>query len=117
MQHRQSRDSSCEPGGATSRAAHFVPAPHVVSAVHGVDTALLDMRSERYYTLGDVGSRVWALLASGYSVGEIAERLSEEFDASMTKIEADLHSLLARLEGATLIRRLSGEREPRGSES
>lgn len=117
MQHSRSRDESREPVGAPGRATHFTPAPHVASAVHGVATALLDMRSERYYTLGEVGSRIWALLASGYTVGEIAQRLGEEFDASMTQIEADLHALLSRLEGAALIRRATGEREPRGSVS
>lgn len=118
MQHdSRSRDSAREPVGAKGRATHFTPSPDVASAVHGVATALLDMRTERYYTLGEVGSRIWALLVSGYSVGEIAQRLGEEFDASMTMIEADLYALLTRLEGAALIRRATDEGEPHGSVS
>jgi hypothetical protein len=102
---------SCELRDVITDATHFVPASHVTSTVHGTDTALLDMRSERYYTLGEVGSRIWALLASGCSMAEIAERLGEEFDASMTKIEVDLRALLARLEGAALIGRANDDSE------
>lgn len=108
MHQRHSRELRA----AITDATHFVPASHVASALHGTDTALLDMRSERYYTLGEVGSRIWALLASGCTVAEIAERLGEEFDASMTKIEADLRALLARLEGAALIGRSNDESDP-----
>lgn len=109
MHFRESRAAL----GAPSRDTHFDPAPYVATAVHGADTALLDMRSERYYTLDVVGSRIWALLASGCSVGETASRIAEEFDASMTKIESDLRALLERLERTALI----GRREERGASS
>lgn len=108
MQFRSSHVGRIPAVGAT----RFDPAPHVVAAAHGSDTALLDMRSERYYTLDAVGSRIWALLASGYAVAEITSRIGEEFDASMTKIETDLRALLDRLEGASLIER-AGEGQPR----
>ena len=87
----------------TPGATRFVPAPYVVAAVHGTDTALLDMRSERYYTLDSVGSRIWALLVDGHSADDIASKIGEEFDAPSEKIVSDLHALLQRLEEATLI--------------
>ena len=83
--------------------AHFVPAPYVVAAVHGTDTALLDMRAERYYTLNAVGSRVWEFLGAGHAVGQIAIELGEEFEAPLDRIESDLRALLDRLEQASLI--------------
>jgi hypothetical protein len=104
MQFRSSRVAR----NVTLDATRFDLAPHVVAAVHGSDTALLDMRSERYYSLDAVGSRIWALLASGYSVGEIASHLGDEFDASMTTIEEDLRALLERLERAALIEPADG---------
>ncbi len=117
MQHSPPRKPVRAPVVATGGATRFAPAPHVTSAVHGAATALLDMRTERYYTLGEVGSRIWALLASGRSVDDIARRLGEEFDASEATIDADLRALLARLEGAALIRRVRDDRESRGSVS
>lgn len=92
--------SRCDTSAAT---AHFVPAPYVVAAVHGTDTALLDMRAERYYTLDAVGSRVWQLLSGRHTVQQIAVELGEEFDAPLDRIESDLRALLDRLEEASLI--------------
>jgi hypothetical protein len=83
--------------------ARFGPAPYVVAATHGTDTALLDMRSERYYTLDSVGSRIWSLLAEGSAVDEITAQLGEEFDASPDIIARDLDALLSRLQKASLI--------------
>ena len=87
----------------TPDGTRLVPAPYVVAAVHGTDTALLDMRSERYYTLDSVGSRVWALLAEGHSPDDIASKIGEEFDAPSEKIVSDLRALLQHLEKASLI--------------
>jgi hypothetical protein len=88
---------------AADAATRFTPAPYVVAAVHGTDTALLDMRSERYYTLDEVGTRIWALLVEGRSANYIASQLDEEFDAPHDIIAHDLDTLLARLEKASII--------------
>jgi hypothetical protein len=77
----------------------------VVAAMHGTDTALLDMRAERYYTLDEVGSRIWTLLVEGRSPDDIASQLGDEFDAPHDIIARDLGTLLARLEKASLILR------------
>ena len=52
----------------------FTPEPHVVSVVQDTDTALLDVRSERYFTLNEVGTRIWELLAEGASLSTAAHR-------------------------------------------
>jgi hypothetical protein len=88
---------------ATDVGTRFTPAPYVVAAVHGTDTALLDMRAERYYTLDEVGSRIWTLLVEGRSPHDIASQLGDEFDAPRDIIEHDLGALLARLVKASLI--------------
>jgi len=88
---------------ATIANTRFTPAPYVVAAVHGTDTALLDMRAERYYTLDAVGSRIWALLVDGHSADDIASKLGEEFDAPPDTITRDLSALLERLEKASII--------------
>jgi hypothetical protein len=88
---------------AADTSTRFTPAPYVVAAMHGTDTALLDMRAERYYTLDEVGSRIWTLLVEGRSPDDIASQLGEEFDAPHDIIAHDLGALLARLEKASII--------------
>jgi hypothetical protein len=87
--------------GATERLA---PAPQVVSVVQDTDTALLDLRSERYFTLNEVGTRIWALLGEGTEVAMIIELLAEEYDAPIGAIEEDTRALLAGMRKAGLVR-------------
>lgn len=82
----------------------FVPESYVVSVVQDVDTALLDIRSERYFTLNEVGTRVWELLGEGTEIAVIAELLAEEYDAPFDTIEVDLHVLISALVNAGLVR-------------
>lgn len=78
--------------------AHFMPAPHVRSVVHGDRTILLNLRRGRYYSLDEVSTRVWALLSEGADVSAIVDRIGEEFDAPIGVIEMDVDALLMRLE-------------------
>jgi hypothetical protein len=78
-------------------AAQFVRAPHVRSVVHGDRTVLLDLRRERYYSLDEVGTRVWELLGDGADVSTIVTRIGEEFDAPIEQITTDMQALLQRL--------------------
>jgi transglutaminase-like putative cysteine protease len=65
--------------------------------MHGDRTVLLDLRRERYYSLNEVGTRVWALLGDGVDVPTIIARLGEEFDAPIEQIADDVDLLLRRL--------------------
>lgn len=95
-----------------STSTHFTPSPHVVAAVHGASTALLDMRAERYYTLNVVGSRVWEMLGAGHSVDQIATSIADEFDAPLARIDSDVRALLGRLEDSSLILPTAEAAEP-----
>ena len=75
----------------------LMPSPFVCCALHGDRTILLDMRRERYYSLNEVGTRVWALVASGADTPGIVARLAEEFDAPVEQIGADVGRLLRHL--------------------
>ncbi|MGH8436713.1 MAG: PqqD family protein [Pseudomonas sp.] len=83
---------------ATSSAANrLFPAKHVLSAVHGTQTVLLDSRRGWYYSLDEVGGRIWSLLGAGHSPEAIVAQLSEEFEADPERIARDLAELLATL--------------------
>jgi hypothetical protein len=78
-----------------------VAAPEVLSAVHGDRTILLDLRTERYLGLDEVGSAVWALVAEagedGAAIPAVLDALAAEFSAPRAVLERDLGALLERL--------------------
>jgi transglutaminase superfamily protein/coenzyme PQQ synthesis protein D (PqqD) len=77
--------------------AQFAYAPHVRSVTHGNRTVLLDLRRGKYYSLDEVGTRVWTLLGHGTNVPDIVAHLGEEFDAPVEQITADVDRLLRQL--------------------
>jgi hypothetical protein len=77
-----------------------------VLARPGPDTEtviLLDPDTGQYYTLDDVGSRVWELCDGGRSVEEIAAVITSEYEAPAKTIAADVQELLAELAGEKLV--------------
>lgn len=75
----------------------FHQLPHVVSARAVDATVLLDRKREAYYTLNEVGSRVWELVSEGATVVEMVERLLEEYDAPRPQLEHDVAATVRQL--------------------
>ena len=67
------------------------------------ETVLLDLASEQYFGLDEVGTRIWALLNEGRSVGEMVETLLGEYAVGREQLEADVRELLGALMDAGLI--------------
>ena len=56
-----------------------------------------------YFALGQVGSRVWELLASPIPVGDLLARLGREFDVDESTCRADVQAFLTELQEAQLV--------------
>jgi hypothetical protein len=67
------------------------------------ETVLLNLQSERYYGLDDVGSRMWQLLAENGDVAAAFSQLLKEYDVDAAQLEADLATLIGRLAEAGLL--------------
>ena len=67
------------------------------------ETVLLNLQSERYYGLDDVGTRMWQLLAENGDVGAAYKQLLREFYVDAARLEADLAALIGRLAEAGLL--------------
>ena len=91
------------PSAASSADCRPIPAKHVITAVHGTRTVLLDSIAGRFYGLDDVGGRVWTLMGSGLTQNEIVERLVEEYDSNPTTIALDVTRLLTDLRSKKLL--------------
>jgi hypothetical protein len=80
-------------------------AAHVAAATRDGCTVLLDLRTERYLRLDEVGGAVWAQLEHGASVPEVVDRLAAEYDAPVDRIRADVEAFVTRLGEARLVER------------
>ena len=67
------------------------------------ELVLLDLSSESYFGLDAIGARIWGLLESGASVGNVLDTLMEEYEVERGTLEADLGELLDKLAEAGLI--------------
>ena len=68
------------------------------------ETVLLDLASESYFGLDVVGTRVWGLLESGTSVGDMLDVLLDEYEVERDVLEKDVGELLEKLQEAGLIK-------------
>jgi hypothetical protein len=75
-----------------------------VSCALADGAAVLDLNSSTYFTLNEVGARVWNLIAQPKSVGEVRDALVALYEVAPDRCYGDLISLLERLADAGLIR-------------
>jgi hypothetical protein len=88
------------------RTAHSIHiSKDVLSQEVAGETVLLDLSSESYFGLDEVGTRVWAMLKEGAETSAIVETLLGDYEVGRTQLEADLAELLDQLEAAGLITR------------
>lgn len=70
----------------------------------GADTlVLLDTKGGEYFTLDEVGTRIWELCDGSRTVAEVAAAIAEEYDAPAQTIQTDMLELLNELADAGLI--------------
>jgi hypothetical protein len=69
----------------------------------GEETVLLDLGSERYFALGEVGAEIWSGLERGLGAEAILAELVAAFDGEEERVRADLEALLAELLAEGLI--------------
>lgn len=89
--------------GSRSGEKRFRTAEHVVSTQQADATVLLDIRGGTYYTLNDVGGRIWVFLSEGASVSAMIERLAAEFDVSAEVVSGDVEGFVEQLDRSRLI--------------
>ncbi len=77
-------------------------AEHVHCAV-GDEAVVLHVGRGTYYGLNAVGARIWALVQAPRTVGEILDRLTDEFEVDRDTCARDLAQWLEVLEGYGLV--------------
>jgi hypothetical protein len=74
---------------------------HVARDVHsrcfGEELVLLDLARGEYFSLDELGARIWGELAAGRSVEDAVEKLVAEYDVPRDRFQADLRALVGEL--------------------
>jgi hypothetical protein len=76
---------------------------HVIAREGDHELLLLDVESGCYYTLNEIGNRVWELCDGALTISEIVAVLCNEYDAPPKAIEADVSELLEDLRRERLL--------------
>ena len=79
---------------------------HVLSQRVSGRLVLLDARSGAYYSLDDVGARVWELCDGSRTVADAVATISGEYAADAATVETDVLTLLDDLVRERLIQAL-----------
>ncbi len=77
--------------------------PEVISQEVSGETVLLDLESENYFGLDEVGTRIWQLIKETNDLQSIYKTLLTEYDVSEERLQQDLDTLLAEITGLGLV--------------
>ena len=77
--------------------------PDVISQEVSGETVLLDLESENYFGLDEVGTRIWQLIKETNDLNVIFDTLMEEYEVTEERLQQDLTVLLTEIEGLGLI--------------
>jgi hypothetical protein len=72
-------------------------APDVIFREIGGETVILNLKTERYLGLDEVGTRIWEVLQATGSVESTLKILLEEYDVEPSLLERDLNEFIDKL--------------------
>ncbi|MCP5167024.1 MAG: PqqD family protein [Pseudomonadales bacterium] len=78
--------------------------PDVISQEVSGETVLLDLESENYFGLDEVGTRIWQLIKETNDLEAIFNTLLAEYDVSEERLLGDLDALLGEIAGLGLVK-------------
>lgn len=73
-----------------------VPSETLVNILGG-ESVLLSLKSQHYYGLDEVGTRMWNVVTTSPSVAAAYETLLEEYEVEPETLRQDLYELLGKL--------------------
>src|SRR5262249_17168187 len=73
-----------------------VPPDVLINVIDG-ESVLLNLKTESYFGLDDVGTRMWQALTGSESIQAACERLLSEFEVERPQLEQDLEALIKKL--------------------
>jgi len=80
------------------------PSPNVVFQEVEGELVLLDLGRDHYFSLDEVGARIWALLGEhDGDVDRVVAAMLDEFEVDEATLRSDVDALLGQLSAAGLV--------------
>lgn len=79
------------------------PSPEVLVQEVSGESVLLDLASETYFGLDEVGTRIWQLLREHGSLRAVYDAMLGEYDVEPARLEDDLLDHVGQLADAGLV--------------
>ena len=86
-----------QPRASLAISTTVVPSPDVLVQELDGEAVLLNLASERYFGLDDVGTRIWQHLSTDGRLDRVCERMQAEFDVDAETLRADVLRLVEEL--------------------
>ena len=81
----------------------YKPTAHTIFRKTDEKGIALNLQTEQYYTLNEVGVRMWELLQEKDSLAAVVAAIEAEYEVPRAKVETDLQTFLADLQADGLI--------------
>lgn len=83
--------------------ARILVPDHVLFQEVAGNAALLNLDTETYYGLDDVGTRMWQAMETSATIGDAARALSDVYDAPLETLQNDIVQLVLDLQKNGLV--------------
>jgi hypothetical protein len=83
--------------------SRVTPLPEVLFQDVDDESVLLNLQTERYFSLNDVGTLIWQLLCEHNDTATVLVRLSDAYDTDVDTLRRDLGELIGELHEAGLV--------------
>jgi hypothetical protein len=87
---------------AMTAARHIALSPKAICQEVNGEMVILDMRSEQYFSLNEVGSKLWRLLESDNNLSLAIIALLDQYEVEGDQLRSDVEHLVAELISAGL---------------
>jgi hypothetical protein len=77
--------------------------PNVIFQQVHEEAVLLDMTSEQYFALNELGMRTWQLLSEGMDFSKIIQQLLKEYEVDEVSLCNDISNWIHELAGLGLV--------------
>lgn len=90
-----------------SRDSRLIRSAEPLTAVVDGETVMFSPRQGSYFSLDEVGTRIWQLLEGPHSIIELCAILTDEFEVDRETCERDVAALIRRLADVQLVREVT----------
>ena len=81
----------------TSMHGRFHPCPDVLATRAGEEVVLVDLKTDRIYSLNRTAARAWELLSADCDRAEVERRMLQEFDVTPAELTEAIDGLVLSL--------------------